>query len=79
QSSRVGDKRTRTADIRHKALSWNPILTKDSRGSRRSCCRKTKNGRELSPLRLFGLKNAATPGYRRHPRGDIVVLTGSRR
>ncbi|TYG83499.1 hypothetical protein ES288_D01G172700v1 [Gossypium darwinii] len=52
QTSRVRDKRTQTADIRHK---------------------KTRIGRELSPLRLFGLKNAgfygrsATPGYRRHP------------
>ncbi|MBA0848976.1 hypothetical protein Goshw_009426, partial [Gossypium schwendimanii] len=58
QSSRVRDKQTRTADISHKALSWNPILTKDSYCSRRSCYRKTRNGRELSPVRLFGLKNA---------------------
>ncbi|TYH76817.1 hypothetical protein ES332_D04G112800v1 [Gossypium tomentosum] len=60
-SSRVGDKWTRTADIRHR----------DSCGSGGSCYRKTRNGGELSPLRLFGLKNAgfygrpATPGYRR--------------
>ncbi|KAH1114267.1 hypothetical protein J1N35_007645 [Gossypium stocksii] len=92
-SSRVGDKRTRTADIRHrqlfsksqKVLSWNPILTKDSCGSGGSCYRKTRNGGELSPLRLFGLKNAgfygrsATPGYRRRPWGDLVVPTGWRR
>ncbi|KAG4154841.1 hypothetical protein ERO13_D03G074976v2 [Gossypium hirsutum] len=74
-SSRVGDKRTRTADIRHR----------DSCGSGGSCYRKTRNGGELSPLRLFGLKNAgfygrsATPGYRRRPWGDLVVPTGWRR
>ncbi|KAK8640444.1 hypothetical protein V6N13_008197 [Hibiscus sabdariffa] len=83
-SSRVGDKRTRTADIRHRVLSWNPILTKDSCGSGGSSYRRTRNG-ELSPLRLFGLKNAgfygrsATPGYRRRPWGDLVVPTGWRR
>ncbi|PPD70746.1 hypothetical protein GOBAR_DD32372 [Gossypium barbadense] len=68
-----------------KVLSWNPILTKDSCGSGGSCYRKTRNGGELSPLRLFGLKNAgfygrsATPGYRRRPWGDLVVPTGWRR
>ncbi|KAL4308246.1 hypothetical protein GQ457_01G034110 [Hibiscus cannabinus] len=73
-SSRVGDKRTRTADIRHR----------DSCGSGGSSYRRTRNG-ELSPLRLFGLKNAgfygrsATPGYRRRPWGDLVVPTGWRR
>ncbi|KAK7366177.1 hypothetical protein VNO78_38362 [Psophocarpus tetragonolobus] len=67
-SSRFGDKRTRTADIRRrqlfsksqKVLSWNPILTKDSCGSGGSSYRITGNG-ELSPpffsARLFGLKN----------------------
>ncbi|XLU24105.1 hypothetical protein S245_060171, partial [Arachis hypogaea] len=39
-SSRVGDKRTRTADIRHR----NPILTKDSCGSGRSSYRRIENG-----------------------------------
>ncbi|KAL5732796.1 hypothetical protein ACOSQ2_032488 [Xanthoceras sorbifolium] len=48
-SSRVGDKRTRTADIRHRVLSWNPILTKDSCGSGGSSYRRTRNG-GLSPL-----------------------------
>ncbi|KAL5799316.1 hypothetical protein ACOSQ4_032200 [Xanthoceras sorbifolium] len=43
-SSRVGDKRTRTADIRHRVLSWNPILTKDSCGSGGSSYRRTRNG-----------------------------------
>ncbi|KAH0730943.1 hypothetical protein KY289_002131 [Solanum tuberosum] len=58
-SSRVGDKRTRTADIRRRVLSWNPILTKDSCGSGGSNYRRTRN-EGLSPpsARLFGLKNA---------------------
>ncbi|KAL4354613.1 hypothetical protein GQ457_06G024320 [Hibiscus cannabinus] len=62
----------------------NTILTKDSCGSGGSSYRRTRNG-ELSPLRLFGLKNAgfygrsATPGYRRRPWGDLVVPTGWRR
>ncbi|XLU30593.1 hypothetical protein S245_066659, partial [Arachis hypogaea] len=65
-SSRVGDKRTRTTDIRH---------------------RLQENREQRAPLsgRLFGLKNAgfygrsATPGCRRRPWGDLVVLTGWRR
>ncbi|TYJ97093.1 hypothetical protein E5676_scaffold23G00240 [Cucumis melo var. makuwa] len=58
-SSQVGDKWTRTADIRHRVLSWNPILTKDSCGSGESSYRRTRN-EELSPFsaRLIGLKNA---------------------
>ncbi|MFQ6630900.1 hypothetical protein Gotur_009956, partial [Gossypium turneri] len=48
-SSRVGDKRTQTAEICHRVLSWNPILTKDSYGSKGFCYRKTRNGGELSP------------------------------
>ncbi|KAK4275319.1 hypothetical protein QN277_018422 [Acacia crassicarpa] len=75
-SSRVGDKRTQTIDIRHR----------DSCGSRGSSYRRTGNG-ELPPFsaRLFGLKNAgfygrsATPGCRRRPWGDLVVPTGWRR
>ncbi|TYI30076.1 hypothetical protein ES332_A05G359600v1 [Gossypium tomentosum] len=50
-SSRVRDKRTRTTDIYHR----------NSYGSGGSCYRKTRNGGELSPLRLFGLKNAGNP------------------
>ncbi|XLV03548.1 hypothetical protein S245_017885 [Arachis hypogaea] len=58
-SSRVGDKRTRTADIRHRVLSWNPILTKDSCGSGGSSYRRTGNGEPpFSPdslvLRMLG-------------------------
>ncbi|MFQ6644183.1 hypothetical protein Gotur_018026, partial [Gossypium turneri] len=49
-SSGVGDKWTRIADIRHKVLSWNPILTKDSCGSGGFCYRRTRNGGELSPF-----------------------------
>ncbi|MBA0860592.1 hypothetical protein Goshw_019156, partial [Gossypium schwendimanii] len=55
-SSRVGDKRTRTADICHRVLSWNLILTKDSCGSRGSCYRKTRNGGELSPSNFLVLR-----------------------
>ncbi|KAK8632807.1 hypothetical protein V6N13_073187 [Hibiscus sabdariffa] len=69
-SSRVGDKRTRTADIRHRVLSWNPILTKDSCGSGGSSYRRTRNG-------FYG--RSATPGYRRRPWGNLVVPTGWRR
>ncbi|KAA0031733.1 hypothetical protein E6C27_scaffold43573G00040 [Cucumis melo var. makuwa] len=59
-SERVGDKRTRTADIRHRRNSslylkryryvgWNPILTKDSCGSGESSYRRTRKG-ELFPM-----------------------------
>nr|KJB33998.1 hypothetical protein B456_006G042800 [Gossypium raimondii] len=55
-SSRVGDKRTRTVDIRHK----------DSCGSGGSCYRKTRNGGELSPsdslvLRMLVLRMSDCP------------------
>ncbi|TYH52676.1 hypothetical protein ES332_D09G045100v1 [Gossypium tomentosum] len=55
-SSRVGDKRTRTADIRHR----------DYCGSGGSCYRKTRNGGELSPsdslvLRMLVLRMSDCP------------------
>ncbi|KAB2051453.1 hypothetical protein ES319_A12G055100v1, partial [Gossypium barbadense] len=45
-SSRVEDKRTRTANIRHK----------DSCGSGESCYKRTKNGGELSPSDFLVLR-----------------------
>ncbi|KAK7331496.1 hypothetical protein VNO80_31216 [Phaseolus coccineus] len=69
-SSRVGDKRTRTADIRHRL--------QENRERRASPAL-------FFSARLFALKNtgfygrSATPGCRRRPWGDLVVPTGWRR
>ncbi|KAA0058982.1 uncharacterized protein E6C27_scaffold1268G00010 [Cucumis melo var. makuwa] len=59
-SERVGDKRTRIADIchrrnsslylkRYRVVDWNPILTKDSCGFGESNYRRTRKG-ELFPM-----------------------------